>query len=139
MDKISPEKRSENMRKIRSTNTKPELLIRKLIFSKGYRYRIHWKKLPGKPDLVFPGKKKVIFVHGCYWHQHSDQNCKITHKPKSKENYWNSKFEKNINRDIRNQQQINEMGWNYFVIWECQVKAYIDDPQPILEFLEDNV
>lgn len=121
MDKISPELRSENMRRIRSKDTKPEIRVRKLIFEMGYRYRLHWKKLPCKPDIIFPGRKKVIFVHGCFWHQHNDRNCNYVHKPKSRLNYWIPKLEKNKQRDIKNQKDIEDIGWKYLVIWECQI------------------
>ena len=84
MDKISAERRSENMRKIRSRDTKPELQVRKLVHGLGYRYRIRGYKLPGKPDMIFPGKKKVIMIHGCFWHQHDDPKCKYVHVPASK-------------------------------------------------------
>ena len=121
MDKISPELRSENMRRIRSKDTKPEIRVRKLIFEMGYRYRLHWKKLPCTPDIIFPGRKKVIFVHGCFWHQHNDRNCNYVHKPKSRLNYWIPKLEKNKQRDIKNQKDIEDIGWKYLVIWECQI------------------
>ena len=122
MDKISKEKRSKNMQKIKSFNTKPEIILRKLIFSMGYRYRIHYKKLPGKPDIVFPGKKKVIFVHGCFWHQHNAINCRFKHNPKSNKVYWDEKFKKNNERDKRNQLKLKNLGWRYLIIWECEIK-----------------
>jgi len=121
MDIISPELRSENMRRIRSKNTIPEIRVRKLIYGMGYRYRLHWDKLPCKPDIIFPGRKKVIFVHGCFWHQHSDINCNYVHKPKSRLNYWLPKLEKNKQRDIKNQNEIEKYGWKYLVVWECQI------------------
>lgn len=121
MDKISSEQRSKNMRRIRSKDTKPEIKVRKLIFKMGYRYRLHWKKLPGKPDIVFPGRKKVIFVHGCFWHQHDNRNCNYVHKPKSRLDYWLPKLERNKQRDNENQKEIEDIGWEYLIIWECQI------------------
>ncbi len=136
MDKISPSKRSENMQRIRSKNTKPEIKIRKLIFGLGYRYRLHWKKLPGKPDIIFPGRKKLIFVHGCFWHQHNDINCKYVHKPKSKLDYWLPKLERNMQRDIKNQKALEGIGWKYLVVWECQICETRKLSETIKNFLE---
>jgi DNA mismatch endonuclease, patch repair protein len=121
-DRVTQEQRSENMRRIRSADTKPELVVRRLSYALGFRHRLHGKKLPGKPDLVYPGRKKVIFVHGCYWHQHTDPNCKISHRPKSNLSYWSPKLERNVSRDAKNQAKLREMGWDYLIIWECQVK-----------------
>ena len=98
-DTISSERRSKNMAHIKSKDMKPEMAVRRLIHSMGYRYRLHYKHLPGKPDLVFPSRKKVIFVHGCFWHQHDCKLCPIVRKPKSNTDYWLSKLEKNIQRD----------------------------------------
>jgi len=121
-DTVSPKKRSENMRRIKSKDTKVELIVRKLIWSLGYRYRLHRKDLPGKPDIVFRGKKKVIFVHGCFWHQHDDGNCKIVRKPKSNTSYWSKKLERNIERDRFNQEKLQDLGWEFLIIWECEIK-----------------
>lgn len=121
-DKISEERRSENMRRIRSKGMKPEMVIRKLSHALGYRHRLHEKKLPGKPDLVYPGRKKVIFVHGCFWHQHGDPDCKISRRPKSNLEYWELKLDRNVERDIQNQTALREMGWDYLVVWECETR-----------------
>ena len=137
MDKISPELRSKNMRRIRSTNTIPEIKVRKLIFGMGYRYRLHWKKLPCKPDIIFPGRKKVIFVNGCFWHQHDDINCNLVHKPKSRLDYWLPKLEKNKQRDIKNQKEIENIGWKYLVIWECQINSTDKLKHILTKFLDD--
>ena len=137
MDKISPELRSENMRRIRSKNTIPEIRVRKLIYGMGYRYRLHWDKLPCKPDIIFPGRKKVIFVHGCFWHQHSDTNCNYVHKPKSRLNYWLPKLEKNKQRDIKNQNEIEKYGWKYFVVWECQISDTEEFKSKLYKFLDE--
>lgn len=121
MDKINSERRSENMRRIKSKNTKPELQVRKLVYNLGYRYRLHSKKLPGNPDIVFPRRKKTIFVHGCFWHQHNDRSCKYSHIPQSKQQYWLPKLEKNKQRDHLNQKYLEELGWDFLIIWECQI------------------
>lgn len=111
--------RSENMRRIRSKDTAPEFMIRQLLHSLGYRYRLHRHDLPGRPDIVFPGRRKVIFVHGCYWHAHG---CKLSHTPKSNEDYWSPKLQRNVERDQRNRARLLELGWQTFVVWECEVR-----------------
>lgn len=125
-DKISKERRSKNMRRIRSKDMKPEMVVRRLVHGMGYRYRLHRKDLPGKPDLVFPGRKKVIFVHGCFWHQHGDPDCKIARRPKSNLDYWNPKLDRNVERDARNQAKLREMGWDPLIVWECQARGRED-------------
>lgn len=117
---LSPISRSENMRRIRSKNTIHELLIRRLIFKMGFRYRLHGKNLPGKPDLVFANRKKVIFVHGCFWHQH--KNCIDSHIPKSNTEYWLSKLQRNKIRDKENQSKLKKLGWSFLILWECQLR-----------------
>jgi DNA mismatch endonuclease, patch repair protein len=121
-DKLSPEQRSVNMRAIKSKDTKPELAVRRLAHSMGYRYRLHRKDLPGKPDLVFPGRKKVIFVHGCFWHQHELEQCLDGRRPKSNTVYWDTKLQRNVERDIRNQEKLREAGWRSLVVWECEIR-----------------
>jgi len=123
MDTISRERRSENMRRIRGKNTKPELAVRKAVFSMGYRYRLHSDQLPGKPDLVFPKLRRVIFVHGCFWHNHSRASCKIARFPKSNCDYWAEKLRKNVERDIVRRAQLRKLGWKAMVIWECQARS----------------
>ena len=107
------------MKSIISDSTKPELVLRNYLFSKGYRYRKNYKKLPGRPDIVFVSKKIAIFVNGCFWHQH--ENCKIANKPRSNTAFWDEKFKKNLERDIRNQQLLKDLGWDPIVIWECEI------------------
>jgi len=134
IDKISDEKRSTQMRLIRSKDTKPELVIRKALYSLGYRYRLHAKNLPGHPDLAFPGRKKVIYVHGCFWHRHA--GCKKNRTPKSKLDYWEPKFAANVERDLRNQQELQEMGWEFLVVWECELKNIEEITEKAINFLE---
>jgi DNA mismatch endonuclease, patch repair protein len=120
MDKISPERRSENMRQIRGKDTSPELAVRKLCRELGFTgYRIHRKNLPGKPDLAWIGRKLAIFVHGCFWHGH---DCtEGIRKPKSNQDYWIPKIERNRQRDIKNIASLKSVGWNVLVIWECEI------------------
>ena len=112
-------KRKKIMRSIKSKNTKPELVIRKLLFSKGYRYKIHDKKLPGKPDIVMPKRKVVVNVHGCYWHYHG---CSRSNVPKTQTEYWVEKLENNKRRDFQNKRKLKKLGWKVIDVWECTLK-----------------
>lgn len=111
--------RSANMRAIRSTGMKPELAVRKLVHGMGYRYRLHRSDLPGKPDLVFSSRQKIIFVHGCFWHSHS---CKLSHTPKSNASYWNPKLHRNKERDAENLVVLKDLGWSVLIVWECETR-----------------
>jgi DNA mismatch endonuclease (patch repair protein) len=122
MHKVS-EQRSRNMSAIKSKNTKPEIAVRKLLHSMGYRFRLHRKDLPGSPDIVLPKYKTVIFVHGCFWHRH--ENCKYATTPKTRKEFWEKKFRENINRDNLNQANLLLRGWKIIIIWECQLKGDI--------------
>ncbi|XYK79949.1 MAG: very short patch repair endonuclease [Labrenzia sp.] len=136
-DILTPERRSKNMSAIRSKGMKPEMIVRKLVFSLDYRYRLHRKDMPGKPDLVFGPKKKAIFVHGCFWHQHHDPNCKDGRMPKSRLEYWVPKLERNRARDKASLEALAEQGWDCLVIWECETKELSQLESRILQFLED--
>jgi DNA mismatch endonuclease (patch repair protein) len=125
VDSLSPEERSEIMARVRSKNTRPELLVRKLVFALGYRYRLHDRRLPGSPDLVFRPRRKIIFVHGCFWHQHA--GCAIARVPKSRQEFWTRKFEGNKLRDQRNKRALARQGWKVLTIWECQ----LTDPERV--------
>ena len=114
------EQRSRNMSSIKSKNTKPEIAVRKLLHSMGYRFRLHGKYLPGSPDIVLPKYKTVIFVHGCFWHRHKD--CKYATTPKTREEFWNNKFRSNVERDLEIQENIKNIEWRSVVIWECETK-----------------
>ena len=114
------EQRSKNMAAIRSKNTKPEIKVRKVLHSMGYRFRLHSKDLPGSPDIVLPKYKTVIFVHGCFWHRH--ENCKYASTPKIRQEFWNKKFKENIKRDSEIQEKIKNLNWRSVVIWECETK-----------------
>ena len=113
--------RSYNMSRIRGKDTKPEILVRKFLHSKGLRYRLHVKNLPGKPDLVLKKYNTVIFIHGCFWHGH--ENCKYFKLPKTRTEWWKEKIEKNIERDDKNIFELKDRGWNVIVIWECELKV----------------
>lgn len=120
MDVHDPHTRSYNMSRIRGKDTKPELLIRKFLFAHGFRFRLHAAKLPGKPDIVLPKYKTVIFVNGCFWHGH--ENCKYFVLPKTRTDWWKDKIEKNILNDTLKQTQLIKLGYNVIIIWECEIK-----------------
>lgn len=122
MDKLTPERRSENMRRIKSTGMKPELLVRSLVHRMGYRFRLHRRDLPGKPDLVFAPRRKVIFVHGCFWHGHDDPACRDGRTPRSNESYWLPKLARNKERDAASVAALEASGWGVLVIWECETR-----------------
>lgn len=132
-DVHTPEQRHRNMSAIKSKNTKPEIQVRQLIYSMGYRYRLHRKDLPGKPDLVFPKYKKVIFINGCYWHMHNCRYGKVV--PKTNAEFWKTKRESNVVRDKKNRKDLKKSGWKYMIIWECQIKRNRITPKTINDFL----
>lgn len=119
-DNHSPEVRSYNMSRIRSSNTKPEEIVRKYLFSKGFRYRKNDKRLPGKPDIVLPKYKTVIFINGCFWHKHT--GCKYFSWPKSNIEYWENKITRNVQRDSENYEKLKAMGWRVLIVWECELR-----------------
>lgn len=119
MDRLTPKQRGSVMAAVKGKNTKPEFAVRRMLFSLGYRYRLHRRSLPGAPDIVFPSRKKVIFVHGCFWHRHS---CNGFRMPKSRVEFWTAKFERNAKRDAANRRRLRRLGWKSFVIWECQLR-----------------
>lgn len=123
VDTLTPVERSRLMSRIRGKHTNPELILRKALHALGYRYRLHRKGLPGSPDLVFPSRKKAIWVHGCFWHWHADPGCRIAKTPKSRSDYWLAKFTRNRARDLRNACALEEVGWTSLTIWECQLHS----------------
>lgn len=133
MDTLSRAERSERMGRVRSKNTKPELVVRRLVHSLGYRYRLHRTDLPGCPDLVFVSLKKLIFIHGCFWHRHN--GCPNTRLPKSRLDFWQPKLEANRTRDARNLRRLRARGWRILVIWECQVRNVAKLERRITRFL----
>lgn len=119
-DKLSRERRSANMRAVRSRNTAPEMRVRQIAHGLGYRFRLHQRDLPGKPDLAFPGRRKAVFVHGCFWHQH--EGCLRGSAPQSNRDFWRPKLARNIARDAEQLVALKKRGWRSLVIWECQTK-----------------
>ncbi|TIL66187.1 very short patch repair endonuclease [Mesorhizobium sp.] len=120
-DTLSPEERSRRMSLIRSRNTSPELALRQALHSRGLRYRLNDKRLPGKPDLVFKRFGVVVFVHGCFWHRH--EGCSVANIPKSNTSFWLEKFERNVQRDAKVQSDLKERGWIVWTVWECELNT----------------
>ncbi len=135
MDTLTPEERSHRMSLVRDRDTKPEMRVRRLVHRLGYRYRLHRRDLPGTPDLVFGPKRKIIFVHGCFWHRHPDPKCPFARVPKSKLDFWLPKLEGNRARDVRNNEKLSQMGWDVLEVWECETKNMIELEKKIREFL----
>ena len=120
MDTFSKEKRSEIMRAVKSKDSQAELAVRRMLHRAGFRYCLHVADLPGKPDLVFPARQKVVFIHGCFWHLH--KNCRAASRPSSNVEYWESKLQRNADRDKKNKRRLKKLGWKMLVVWECELK-----------------
>lgn len=135
-DTLTPAERSEHMSRIRAKNTGPEMRVRRLAHALGYRYRLHQAGLPGKPDLVFRKRRAVIFVHGCFWHQH--EGCRLQRQPKSRLEYWLPKLARNIERDEEVRRKLEALGWDILVIWECEVRDREALSAILREFLGDS-
>lgn len=133
MDKISPERRSANMGRIRSKDTSPEVVLRRLIHGLGYRFRLHRRDLPGKPDIVFPARRKIIFMHGCFWHQHP--GCPEGRIPGFRPEYWIAKLKRNQARDEGNRALLEQQGWRILVVWECELKDTAAVTKAVRNFL----
>jgi DNA mismatch endonuclease (patch repair protein) len=121
-DTLTQTQRSERMSLVKGKDTKPERIVRQLAHSLGFRFRLHRRDLPGRPDLAFPKYKAAIFVHGCFWHRHPDKDCKLARMPKSRLDFWTNKLEGNRARDLRKQEELANQGWRVLVIWECELK-----------------
>lgn len=135
VDVHTPEQRTRNMRAIRGKDTKPEMRVRRYLHAKGFRYRLHLRTLPGTPDLVFPSRKKVIFVNGCYWHSHE---CKFgLVQPKTNEAFWKDKRERTIARDREVRRQLSLIGWQSMTVWECQLDECMDIGTSLVGFLDE--
>jgi len=134
MDTVTPARRSQIMRKVRSKDSTAEWTVRRLVFGMGYRYRLHQATLPGKPDLVFSGRRKVIFVNGCFWHGHDA--CIRARLPKTNLDYWARKIERNVRRDKKTLDALCEAGWRSLVIWECELRELTAVSARIREFLD---
>lgn len=131
VDHVDPAKRSLIMAAVHSKHTKPELVVRKIVYGLGYRYRLHSAKLPGRPDLVFPGRRKAVFVHGCFWHRH--RGCRYASSPKTRVEFWKGKFEANVARDKRTCEELEDEGWKVLTVWECELK----EPKRLAERLNE--
>jgi DNA mismatch endonuclease (patch repair protein) len=122
MDTLTPAERSARMARVKGKGSSAEMTVRRLVHRMGDRYRLHGAKLPGRPDLVFPGRKKAIFVHGCFWHRHPDPDCKLARLPKSRQDFWIPKLEGNRARDLRQLEELEALGWSALILWECELK-----------------
>ena len=133
MDVFTKEKRSQIMSKIKGKDTKPEKVVRSLLHQMGYRFRLHRRDLPGNPDIVLPKYKKIIFVHGCFWHGHED--CPRAKRPSTNKKFWDEKLSKNIERDKKNQCELGKLGWQLLVVWQCQIKDINNLIEKIIKFI----
>jgi len=134
VDRLNQNQRSALMREVKAKNTKPELIVRSTAHRLGYRFRLHVKDLPGTPDLVFPSRKKVIFVHGCFWHRH--EACPKASMPASNVAFWKAKFLRNTARDARNETMLRAAGWETLTIWECEARRAMGLEVCLLDFLD---
>ena len=131
VDVFSEQKRSWIMGRVKGRDTKPEMLVRSLLHRMGFRFRLHRKDLPGNPDIVLPRYKKVIFVHGCFWHRHT--GCRYATSPKTHTAFWKAKFSSNVSRDRRNRRELKKMGWAVLTVWQCELK----NPKKLTERLNE--
>lgn len=136
-DTFTPEVRSRTMRAVKNRNTKPEIIVRRLLHAMGYRFRLHRKDLPGSPDIVLPRHKKVVFVHGCLWHGHS--GCKRSARPTSNTEFWDTKIDRNIARDKKAMQELTGLGWKVFTVWECETRDKNQLEEKFNRFLESEI
>ena len=133
IDIVDSRRRSEMMAGIKGRDTKPELVVRRIAHRLGLRFRLHRKDLPGRPDLVFPRHRLAVFVHGCFWHRHEE--CRYSYTPKSRVAFWMKKFAQNVARDRRDQEALQDLGWQVLVIWECETR----DEETVRRYLEESV
>lgn len=133
IDILTPERRSWNMSRIRGKDTKPERTVRSLLHRMGYRFRLHRKDLPGRPDIVLPKYRTALFVHGCFWHRH--EACEFAYTPKTRKDFWSRKFAGNVERDRKNQEKLRQLGWNVICVWECEIQKDIDSVEKRLRKL----
>lgn len=136
MTSVDP-KRSALMARVKGKNTKPEMIVRRLLFAMGLRYRVHRKDLPGSPDIVFPGRRKVIFVHGCFWHRHA--GCRLASTPKTRVDFWQAKFDANLARDSSNIDALESLGWSVLVVWQCETRDLGTLSEKLKSFFDDNM
>lgn len=133
MDTLSPEQRRRTMAAVKSWNTKPEIVVRGILHKAGFRFRLYRKDLPGRPDVALPKYRTVIFVHGCFWHQHP--GCKHASKPGTRQDYWLPKLERNIERDKKHTSELDALGWNVLVVWECETKDKAAVSEKLIRFI----
>lgn len=134
-DTLTRDRRSEVMAAIKGKDTTPEMIVRRLLHRRGYRYALHRKDLPGSPDLVFPGRRCIVFVHGCFWHQHAARRCKAR-PPKSRLDYWAPKLQRNVERDKRSRRRLAHLGWRVLVVWECDTQDQVKLEAKLRLFLD---
>jgi DNA mismatch endonuclease (patch repair protein) len=134
-DTLTPAQRSARMARIRGKGTAPEMVVRRMVHRMGFRYRLHQKSLPGRPDLVFRSRRKVILVHGCFWHRHPDPNCRLARLPKTRLAFWLPKLTANHLRDLRNEATLHATGWSTLVVWECELRDKEQLENKIRQFL----
>lgn len=137
VDSLTRAERSKRMSLVRHRDTKPEMLVRRMVHRLGFRYRLHDRRLPGSPDLVFRSRCKAIFVHGCFWHRHPDPECKLARMPKSQLDFWRPKLEGNRERDLRHQSDLEALGWQYLIVWECELGHREQLENKLLAFLRE--
>jgi DNA mismatch endonuclease (patch repair protein) len=123
------------MRANRGRDTRPEMIVRRLVFRLGYRYRLHHQRLPGRPDIAFTRRRKAVFVHGCFWHQHRSAQCPLRSRPLSHLDYWDAKLKRNEERDIEKQEELRQIGWDIMIVWECEIQDALMLTRRIQEFL----
>ncbi|WP_256549230.1 very short patch repair endonuclease [Phenylobacterium sp. LH3H17] len=133
VDHLTPAQRSAHMGRIRRADTKPEWIVRRMLHALGYRFRLQWAAAPGRPDVAFPGRRKIIFVHGCFWHQHA--GCRNATMPRTRTEFWQEKFARNRERDMRDLVRAEAGGWTVLVVWECETKAKAGLEARLVEFL----
>lgn len=137
VDTLTPTERGARMALVKGRDTKPEMIVRKMLHAKGYRYRLQAKDLPGKPDIVFRSRRKAIFVHGCFWHRHSDPDCKLARLPKSRLDFWEPKLEANAARDRLAVGRLEAMGWKVLIVWECELREREQLGNKLERFIEE--
>lgn len=134
MDRLTPEQRSRNMARIKGKDTSPELSVRRMLHTLGYRYRLHRKDLPGTPDIVFPERRKAVLVHGCFWHRHN--GCRFAYVPKTRTEFWKRKFDQNVTRDQKARRDLRKLGWKVLVVWECELRKLDRLQKRLVAFVE---
>lgn len=134
VDRLTPERRSRLMSRVRSKDTSPELAVRKIVHALGYRFRLHRRDLPGTPDMILPKHRAVIFVHGCFWHRHP--KCRKASNPTTRVEFWTEKFRRNVERDKTDRNRLRRRGWRVLVVWECQTKNAAEVERRIISFLK---